>query len=358
MKHLALKAVLQIYFAILLLTGFTTLAQEKHTLRGFLFHKQDTTPVTDGIAYIEGSTLAAVSNHQGRFEINSIPTGRRWLIVEKTGYAPLLLPVELTYGLRNVDTLYLEKQAEKQPLSFSKKEMSNSLRKFRQHIFGQRNFKKLTINNPEAFRITRNSPPRSDEPFHLQLSNEYLGYDISVWVRKFELTKNQQVVTDYLEASKYFKPKQASSEKEQRKWEFNRQFVYNGSLRNFLRHMLAKSLLENGFTCYAIEGSQRNLADKVRQGKKTLITYDNLTDYVTYYPDKERNINRLRIKQIIEVHYSRQKNAQGDDQVSYIIPANGFVQVYDSGLLLNPSQLSISGYMAEGGLSELLPIDY
>ncbi len=358
MKRLPLKAVPTIYCYILLLTGYTALAQDTHTLRGFLFHKQDSTPVTDGIAYIEGSTLSTLSNRQGQFEINAIPTGRRWLIVEKAGYASLLLPVEFTYGLRNVDTLYLEKQTENQPVPFSKKEISASLRKFRQRIFGQRNFKKLVINNPEAFRITRKSPTESNEPFHLQLSNNYLGYDISVWVRKFELGNNQRVATDYLEAFKYFKPQQASSEKEQRKWEFNRQFVYNGSLRDFLKHLVAKSLLDNGFTCYAIEDSHRNLADQIHLGKKTLITSGNLTDYITYYPDKQRNINRLRINQVIEVHYSRQKNAQGNDQVSYIIPANGIVQVYDNGLLLNPSQLSISGYMAEGGLSELLPIDY
>lgn len=353
-----MRYILAIPLIALLLSSSPVRAQgTTHLLKGYVFSQQDSTAIEGAIAYIDGSTLSALSSPGGQFQISDIPTGRRWLILEKPGYQSLLLPVQFNYGLRNVDTLYLKKEEQSLPSSFSKKELAGSMRKFRQKFFGQRNFSKVTVNNPEAFKITEKAPPRSDTPFRLQLTNNHLGYDISFWVRKFELSKERLVSSHYLEASMRFIPRKASSAKEQRKWDFNRESVYKGSLRHFLKHLIGKNLRENGFVCLAIEGNQSSSADKIRSGRRVPITSENLEDYVTFYPNQLRNINRLKISTIIEVRYTG-NNGRGSTQTSYIIPATGLLQVYDNGLLPDPSQLNLSGYMAQGGISEMLPINY
>lgn len=98
-------------FLSLLLTVSSVGAQERGTVAGRVIDASTGAPVPVAAVRVLGTVLSAFADDSGRFELRLVPAGRQRLSVERLGYAPRQIEVQVPPGGRTTTEIALEPRA-------------------------------------------------------------------------------------------------------------------------------------------------------------------------------------------------------------------------------------------------------
>ncbi len=116
--------------------------------------------------------------------------------------------------------------------------------------------------------------------------------------------------------------------KQERRWERNREEVYEGSIKHFLKALVGNRLEEEGFNAFLLKPEYLN---NLRRG----LFFD-------------RNNER---------HVARPIFVDAPYPYTILIP-KGLIQVTAAGDLMNPYSVEMRGEMGKIGMADLLPLDF
>lgn len=98
-------------FLSLLLTVSSVGAQERGTVVGRVIDASTGAPVPVAAVRVLGTVLSVFADDSGRFELRLVPPGRQRLSVERLGYAPRQVEVQVPVGRRTTTEIALEPRA-------------------------------------------------------------------------------------------------------------------------------------------------------------------------------------------------------------------------------------------------------
>jgi hypothetical protein len=94
---------------LLLLFPLTLLAQQKGTIRGFIYDKQNGEPVLFTPVFLKGTQLGALTDVNGFYSISDVPVGNYDLMVSTIGFDTLVVPITILANQVISKQLYVTK---------------------------------------------------------------------------------------------------------------------------------------------------------------------------------------------------------------------------------------------------------
>ncbi len=307
---------------------------------------------------VDGTSLGAVTNEAGKFELNSVPVGARTLFVSRVGYVlssrNVLVDNDRTH---NVDLQLEPKTIEvaATEITGNAAEWKSNYAEFVKLLLGNTpNASKCTILNPEVISLHSSSTgslqATSDQP--IRVENQALGYAIDVSIERFDRDGNRLMMWLRTSFSELVPPNVAQS----RLWKVQRRQTFLGSLRHFLRSLVHDTLEDEGFTMFAVSSLDR--AEAIRRG---LQQSNVLTPGPSIYQKS------FKLDRYLEVEY-----AGADLPESYDLRRRSGTKHQVSWLELNTTSVTINadgsvdefmpfvthGFWAWERLGEQLPVDY
>lgn len=94
---------------LLLLFPLTLLAQQKGTVRGFIYDKQNGEPVLFTPVFLKGTQLGSLTDVNGFYSISDVPVGNYELMVSTIGFDTLIVPITILANQVISKQLYVTK---------------------------------------------------------------------------------------------------------------------------------------------------------------------------------------------------------------------------------------------------------
>ena len=106
MKTLYLRLPL---LALIFLLPFAALAQQKGTVRGFVYEKETGEPVLFTPIFLKGTQLGSLTDVNGFYSISDVPAGNYELMINSIGYDTLIVPITIPAGQVISKQVYVKK---------------------------------------------------------------------------------------------------------------------------------------------------------------------------------------------------------------------------------------------------------
>lgn len=238
------------FFALFVVISSTSFSQK--TIKGHIVNAMSGEPLAGSSVFINGSSIGTIADNQGRFELNSIPSGRYELIISLIGFEtnvfgftsdqlPLNLKIEMRLKVRELENVTVEPSIEETWEKWGRIFLEN-------FIGSVPNAKECNIKNTRDihFRYYRKSNrviAYSDEP--LIIENKALGYILKYQLEQFEVNfkDNSIVYAGY----PFFEEIDKGRRGLQRRWKEAREKAFYGSIMHFMRSLYRDSLTQNGY---------------------------------------------------------------------------------------------------------------
>lgn len=315
--------------------------------------------------FIANTTKGTTTNEKGEYIISKIPYGTVIISVSFLGYAPARQTIrgENTTPKENIDftiSPYEQELSEVKVSASKDKTWEKQYQRFAKAILGDTPLTKACtikdgylINFEESkglLRATSNRP--------IEVENLALGYRVFFTMTSFLLANNEIQYQGYAR----FEELKPVSENEKNKWILNRRMAFEGSDRHLFWALANHELKKEGYEAF-IDAAGFNPANRTAmffgQLNKSIlpIQMDSLIK-------TGRIINEFRIKipKRIELHFaSPYYNGQfyrDDIRMISWIEAGKDLDFNDKGIIQNPKDLVVSGFMSSKRLAEMLPFDY
>ena len=95
--------------ALLFLIPMAMLAQQKGTVRGFVYDKETGEPVLFTPVFLKGTQMGALTDVNGFYSISDVPAGSYELMINSIGFDTLIVPVQVQAGQVITKQLYVKK---------------------------------------------------------------------------------------------------------------------------------------------------------------------------------------------------------------------------------------------------------
>lgn len=315
--------------------------------------------------YLSGTTLGSTTDSLGNYRFRATNPGAYDLIFSFVGYVKQAYTLQLTRS-----NSPFEKDVELEPKSMelneievvsSNREWKRNFTRFEREFIGQTDFADETeIKNPYIieFNDAANSGSMvATSPKPIIVENKALGYRIFVEMDQYQWAKTGQ--EGFFTFYPRFEEMKPASRSERRKWEENREKVYEGSLQHFLRALYDNKINQNGFT---LHGSQNLLILSSSQTRFELIGNRNVSQELL------QTLKGYRLQSQVRIDYGRINKYQTSKfggnpfnvKSSTLIPAtrSGMFFIDPLGNLLNPQSLSLQGEWAKHRLAHRVPLNY
>ena len=238
-----------IVITILLLYCKTIFSQ---TLTGKIINADSKEPMASASVYLSNTSIGVNTNKQGIFNLSVAGGGKYKLVVSYIGYEtftklinfshlPDDLIIPLKPKLNKLDDVVLE--------PYETNGWEKWGRFFTNYFIGTSSYTwDCVIKNSEIIKF-RNS--KKDNKLYayafepLIIKNNSLGYEIHYSMEEFEFDFTSKLLT--FNGYPYFKDLALEHPAKARRWQENRQNVYYGSLKHFMRSFFVNKLEENGF---------------------------------------------------------------------------------------------------------------
>jgi len=351
-----------IWFLFLILPGFVY--AQSGVIKGTVLDGKTNQPLPYASVYFNYTTIGTYTDDQGKFILSGLAPGEYDLIVSYIGHQPYQKKFTLADGDQIPLTIRLDVNALKEVTVHAKRddEWEKQLKKFKKLFLGKtNNAKNCTILNPWAltFQDTKTGIfiAQASEP--LQIENLSLGYRISYQLKNFSVNREKYLATGFVR----FEPYTTMDSLVTQLWVTNRDEAYQGSSRHLFKTMIEHCLKEESYVLYE---DRSGLTEVVRNSRflanldKTIFNFS--TDG-SIIPDRKPNTWSIYLPARTEVHY-KDKNIHSKVYwdipypVSWIEVKGGFLKVTDDGIVLNPANMTISGYMFDARIADILPNDY
>lgn len=237
----------RLFFSIFLFLSLPAFSQK--TIKGRVVDDKTKAPIAGSSVFISNTSRGTVSDKDGHFELNDVPTGKYDLVISSIGYEtnvfsfstdelPLQLRIELQVRVRELDNVTVEPSIEEGWDKWGKSFTDNFIGRIP-------NATKCKIKNYKAirFRYYRKSNrliAYSDEP--LILENKALGYKITYQLEDFEINFKEN--TSLFAGYPLF---EEMDDTPKSKIVRNRDEAYYGSMSQFMRCVYNNNLIQNGF---------------------------------------------------------------------------------------------------------------
>ncbi len=348
---------------LVLLYGLAWGAQAQPLLlRGTIADSLARQPLAGVHAFLARTTIGTVTDSAGHFHL-VIPEGTRGILcLSLVGYASRRFSLE---HLPLPDTIFLAPRILTLPTVIVEdsppRRWKKHLKRFEKLFLGETATARQThILNPYVLSFTSTwwgkLEAEAREP--LIIENRALGYRIRYFLTSFR----HEGTTTWYDGEPLFEPLHPSSPQEARRWEEAREKAYRGSLRHFLRALVADRLEEEGFSiliCPTREELQRAHGARFLASRKHLLE-----------PADSAGLYSLHFRGYLEITYWQEPEEEaypswtgsfrspGGTQRSWLKLSCPAVTITATGLVRDGACLTQMGYWAFERFASALPEDY
>ena len=345
----------------------TVKAQSTFTITGNVISNTDGAIVCAQV-FIDGSTIGTLTDKDGKFILNDIPSGIYDLFVRSLGYNSASISIntdnlEAEYQFTLSEQVYELDEITVKPDPENRK---INLQEFKRAFLGVGPYSYDTkILNEEVLRFDFDPKASILSAYsneRLEIENKGLGYKIYFYLDEFSIHYKQQ--TTFYFGQTLFQPLNSRRKKTRNKWASEREKAYKSSFTYFVKSLINQNIEENGFI---VKGEQRD-EDATYISKDTVSSklYFGRVDSTTF---KISFINFLNVTntQIYEDLNYLQYIAKPFDSNPRMLPDfqnSSFTMIEDSvlidksGYIINPKGLLFDGYWGFHTISDMLPIGY
>ncbi|GAB5523947.1 MAG: hypothetical protein Roseis2KO_18190 [Roseivirga sp.] len=334
------------------------------TISGSVIDAETKKPIVGCYVYLSGYTKGITTNATGAFKLTDIPLGVYELVLSHISYQKHIEVVELNEKPVNLEVRLGENTTTLETVYVTNvKDLSQrrrNLKKFKEFFFGEDyRTSHIRIENEQDIQLIKTSAGiiQSTSDYTLNIDNDYLGYNISYYLKDLLMSKPTNMVLGFPK----YTAKATNSPAEDLYWTENRQRVFNGSIRHFFKSLIAKELEEEGFQAYLTRNDPEEEAQdfyKDSEERKLPLDDEDLPLNFTIEDTQNPNIKRINFGEIIDVSYSKKFVRNGGFQNSKIKLLKDYVYVFENGVVVNPSAIKLFGQWSKEGMYQMLPFDY
>lgn len=321
-------------------------------------------PLPNAHVFIAGSTIGTATDIRGRFRLRGIPLGAHRLYISMLGYEPAAIDTLVLAPTTDTLTVRLESTVlpidEVTVTAERDEKWLERLEKFERLFIGNsERAEACSLLNPEVLSFETKWWGRfSAEAYApLEIENRALGYRIRYHLEEFRASGG----TVRWDGEPFFEPLTPRDSAEAAQWAARREEAYAGSMRHFLRALLADRLQEEGFTTYR----QPNEAFRP-SSSRSRVRASRLLDEAA-----DSTLHTLNFFGRLEVIYRHERESerflrwQRDHrtrapglQTSYVELNEHPVTVDPSGEIVEPYGATVYGYFAFERLADAVPSGY
>jgi hypothetical protein len=301
--------------------------------------------------YINNSTIGTSTNERGEYSLK-IPKGFHELVFSSVGYLSKKLPISvigIDTARSDVKLMPDQKQLETVTLrSDADKEWEKLIKQFTKIFLGDtRSASNCVIKNDWCVDVANQRvggnkllTARASQP--LEIENFSLGYRIRYELLNFSAMQENIRFSGNV----YFIELQPKDEDQAEAWLRNRMDSFKGSLRHLFNAILTNQVTAEGFTLVEC----RILKD----GK--------LQEIASYDPASIRHDTvkggfRIWLPKAIQIIYEN-PSIPNSQLTGTILNGSGYIDIDDTGMLLDPLAIEITGYLGDFRVANLLPDNY
>lgn len=335
---------------------------QNFAIKGTITNENDE-PIELVNVYISGSTFGTVTNRSGVFLLTNIQPGKYDLILSHVNHEVTYLPIEVNTQSIDLGTIKLKEVAyDLTTVEVNQREdkkWKRYFKRFKNFLLGD-HFKNRSIDIPDSYNADFEVDGRiitEAYPFQVNIINTYTGYEIFYAVEKFQLdNKGPQFILGYPR----FTPLQANDSDQEAKWEQNRFNAYKGSLRHFFKALITDELEANGFKAELTNTIIADIDENVSETNRFTVKSEEakFKQLLTIEKTSSPGILRLKFKDYLRIFNTEEMSSNRLGQESMVHSPEGFIDVYETGIPVNPAAFYTYGYLATEGLYEMLPTDY
>ncbi|QDK80616.1 hypothetical protein EXU85_19185 [Spirosoma sp. KCTC 42546] len=345
--------------AVLLLLKISSLQAQTGKISGRVIDASTQKPLPFANVYVNNTTIGTTTNDSGEFMLQQLPLGASEIVFSFIGYTPqqLRLLVEVDTKSISIQLQPDTRQVSEVSVKASRDKLwEKQVKRFERVFLG--NTANCRIVNPWVIDlIEEKGRTIATALIPVEIENKALGYRLF-----FQLKNVGYSATDYsIVGTIRFEELETADASVARTWTKNRERAYRGSAKHLMKSILDHQLNGQGFLLYRekVKGKPRS------RNFSAELEYNLAPRDTTSLVTKGAAVNDYRIAfpEKVEVQYTNEfiSNSFYKDvgyPVSWLEVRGGFVQVNKEGTILNPTDVAVSGSMAESRVSGMLPLDY
>ncbi len=300
-------------------------------------------PVESANVFLASTSRGTVTDSAGRFTLSDLPPGYFQLVASRVGYESAFQQLQVTAGDTILRLISLRPRLvggpEVEVVAESREAWQKDLENFLREFLGTDRFgRECSLMNPEVVGFRRDA--RGDlvaaSDSVLRVRNASLGYTLFITLGSFRWNAGTRAV-DYTVHVR-FEPLRPKVTDDTVAWNQHRREAYRGSVRHFLRALVAGQLDREGF--YAMDEEGESLG---RDARKVLLPIPG-------------GVWQLATDEILRIDYAGETQAHRN----FVRLAQGLVHVAPNGTLLEQQDFLIDplSWWAQHRIGRMLPLDY
>ncbi|HCB45720.1 MAG TPA: membrane receptor RagA [Algoriphagus sp.] len=361
---------MKILFFILFLFAFGDITAQ--TVSGLVLEKDSGLPLPFANVFVNNTTQGIATDAEGKFSISGDFPSQIELVASFVGYVTEVKMISFE-GKSEVKVTF--------ELSFNESNLTEIELKAKRDKSWERNLKtfeevflalpddpyksQIEILNPwvidfEKVKVKNGKnylKASAQEPIHIL--NDALGYDITYYLEDFRVLRDGSRFYGQV----FYEAMESNSLATSSRWKEARQANYYGSLKHLNQSILLNTPDSSDFALFKtkpapIDGFRSN--DFLQELNKTIIPIRK--DSILRRPLGDGTF-RIFLQGTLEVHHLK-KEWTNDyyttiyHPISWVQAPEGFYDVDRNGVLLNPTQLVLSGYLGRRRVARALPLDF
>ena len=345
---------------ILLCWPVTSILAQVGNIHGRIAETGALQPVPFATVYLNNTTIGTTANIRGEFNLSNIPVGSYELIASSVGFntysSKVVIKATENDSLRVFLTPSAQQMVEVQVKSSRDKTWEKQRKQFEKAFFGNTTTCKL-LNSWVIDFTEEQGLLTAHATLPLEIENRELGYRLFFELKKFTSSATNFSIVGNIRFSNLNSPDSTTI----RRWTQNREKVYRGSMKCLMKTMLDNKLQGSSFLLYKEKQAGRPRSDNFTIELQNNLIPVEMSPTVT----KITGLNQYQITlgQNVEIHYTDGFTTSGfykdiNYPVSWLQTKTGSIIVDGNGNLLNPTDVLVSGSMAESRVSGMLPLDY
>lgn len=342
-------------------------SSQTSTVRGRVYDAETNAPLPHTHVFVPRSMNGTVTDSSGHFRLDGVHPGAKRLYVSRVGYTNEAVDVRAPPGRLQVVTVRLEPEVlESPPVTVSAErdeEWYDRLDRFERLFIGPSGYAdKCTLVNPEVLRFEKKwwgkFEVRAQKP--VVIENRALGYRLTYFLKEFE-ERGPVVRWDGEPLFETLSPKDSAQAVQ---WRRNRREAYRGSLRHFLRALLADRLEEEQFDLYRLPRASAfrhsSRADRLPTSRDRILDPGADSTYLLNTHDRLEVVYRGEPESEAYLEWANgTRRSPRDDQTSQIELNQHPIHVDPYGEIVEPYGATLYKYFAfTARMAELLPREY
>ena len=330
------------------------------SVTGEVYDYETKEPIRGAHVFITGSTKGTETNQAGAFQLSNIGMEQFQLVFSHIGYEAYSLDLSRD-KLKKRYKVYLKAReyelGEVLVTAKTDKQWERNLKRFNEFFFGEDYEASLaSIDNNYLIEFEnkgRRNMRVTNQPT-LNVKNDHLGYELFFRLEDFELGAN----TAFLGYTQYTEMEPESSE-QAKQWLKNRKNAYDGSVRHFMKALIARQLDDAGFSAHKVKRTDSKNLGYGLMNKQEPLRFEDDGIYkknIAIYPVKP-GIYKVLFKGAIAVTYYDKVDQYGNPVRSEIV-LNKPLWVHDNGVIINAGDLLSTGHWLAQGMMHALPFEY